>query len=142
MIKQYSKIYILFLFSFSVNAQDVSQYQTELDKLPDSVRNSVFERMSETDFPEENTPPSTEEIFTDNRLDRYDLLNSDYDRYGSIIPKPFGYDLFKNYQRTSSSSSQSAPADYVLGPGDQLRINFSGSTKASRKVVILSLIHI
>ena len=136
MIKQYSKIYILFLFSFSVNAQDVSQYQTELDKLPDSVRNSVFERMSETDFPEENTPPSTEEIFTDNRLDRYDLLNSDYDRYGSIIPKPFGYDLFKNYQRTSSSSSQSAPADYVLGPGDQLRINFSGSTKASRKVVI------
>ncbi len=136
MIKQYSKIYILFLFSFSVNAQDVSQYQTELDKLPDSVRNSVFERMSETDFPEENTSPSTEEIFTDNRLDRYDLLNSDYDRYGSIIPKPFGYDLFKNYQRTSSSSSQSAPADYVLGPGDQLRINFSGSTKASRKVVI------
>ena len=136
MIKQYSKIYILFLFSFSVNAQDVSQYQTELDMLPDSVRNSVFERMSETDFPEENTPPSTEEIFTDNRLDRYDLLNSDYDRYGSIIPKPFGYDLFRNYQRTSSSSSQSAPADYVLGPGDQLRINFSGSTKASRKVVI------
>jgi len=136
MIKQYSVIYILFLFSFSVNAQDVSQYQTELDMLPDSVRNSVFERMSETDFPEENTPPSTEEIFTDNRLDRYDLLNSDYDRYGSIIPKPFGYDLFRNYQRTSSSSSQSAPADYVLGPGDQLRINFSGSTKASRKVVI------
>ncbi|MDA9595310.1 SLBB domain-containing protein [SAR86 cluster bacterium] len=136
MIKQYSKIYILFLFSFSVNAQDVSQYQTELDMLPDSVRNSVFERMSETDFPEENTPPSTEEIFTDNRLDRYDLLNSDYDRYGSLIPKPFGYDLFRNYQRTSSSSSQSAPADYVLGPGDQLRINFSGSTKASRKVVI------
>ena len=136
MIKQYSKIYILFLFSFSVNAQDVSQYQTELDMLPDSVRNSVFERMSETDFPEENTPPSTEEIFTDNRLDRYDLLNSDYDRYGSIIPKPFGYDLFRNYQKTSSSSSQSAPADYVLGPGDQLRINFSGSTKASRKVVI------
>ena len=136
MIKQYSKIYILFFFSFSVNAQDVSQYQTELDMLPDSVRSSVFERMSETDFPEENTPPSTEEIFTDNRLDRYDLLNSDYDRYGSIIPKPFGYDLFRNYQRTSSSSSQSAPADYVLGPGDQLRINFSGSTKASRKVVI------
>lgn len=136
MIKQYSKIYILFLFSFSVNAQDVSQYQTELDMLPDSVRNSVSERMSETDFPEENTPPSTEEIFTDNRLDRYDLLNSDYDRYGSTIPKPFGYDLFRNYQRTSSSSSQSAPADYVLGPGDQLRINFSGSTKASRKVVI------
>ena len=136
MIKQYSKIYILFLFSFSVNAQDVSQYQTELDMLPDSVRSSVFERMSETDFPEETTPPSTEEIFTDNRLDRYDLLDSNYDRYGSIIPKPFGYDLFRNYQRTSSSSSQSAPADYVLGPGDQLRINFSGSTKASRKVVI------
>ena len=88
MIKQYSKIYILFLFSFSVNAQDVSQYQTELDMLPDSVRSSVFERMSETDFPEENTPPSTAEIFTDNRLDRYDLLNSDYDRYGSVIPKP------------------------------------------------------
>ena len=139
MIKQYSKIYILFLFSFSVNAQDVSQYQTELDMLPDSVRNSVFDRMSETDFPEEIAKPSTEEISNEtmeDRLEKYDLLDSNYDRYGSKIPKPFGYDLFKNYQKTSISESQSAPADYVLGPGDQLRINFSGSTKVSRKVVI------
>jgi protein involved in polysaccharide export with SLBB domain len=117
----------------------VSQYQTELDMLPDSVRNSVFDRMSETDFPEEITKPTTEDTSNetlDDRLERYDLLDSNYDRYGSIIPKPFGYDLFRSYQRTSSPSSQSAPADYVLGPGDQLRINFSGAIKASRKVVI------
>lgn len=139
MIKSYSKIYILFLFSFSVNAQDASQYDYELDMLPDSVRSSVYERMSETDFPEENAPPITDQISsseTDDELARYDLLGSNYDRYGSLIPKPFGYDLFTNYQNTNSASFQSAPADYILGPGDQLRINFSGSTKASRKVVI------
>jgi protein involved in polysaccharide export with SLBB domain len=141
MIKQYPIIYILFLFSFSVNAQ-YAQYEDELGMLPESVRNSVFERMSERDFPDEIIQPITDVTDepaikdTDDRLEKYDLLSKDYDRYGSIIPKPFGYDLFKNYQKTRLSASHSAPADYVLGPGDQLRINFSGSTKVSRKVVI------
>ena len=69
-------------------------------------------------------------------FERYDLFQKDYDRYGSLIPKPFGYDLFQNYERNNLTSVQSAPADYILAPGDELRINFSGSLKASRKVKI------
>ena len=38
-------------------------------------------------------------------LDKYDLLQKDYDRYGSLISKPFGYDLFKSYKTRCSISS-------------------------------------
>ncbi len=115
--------------------------------LPESVRNSVLQRISSSGFDlpqtensesilieDEKEEIATEEIKDD--LEKYDLLQKDYDRYGSLIPRPFGYDLFKNYKKTRSLSGQSVPSDYILGPGDELRINFSGSVKASRKVKI------
>ena len=38
------------------------------------------------------------------------------------------------YQSNDVASVQSsAPADYILGPGDELRINFSGSVKLLEK---------
>ena len=151
MIKNFLLVLILISTSFTGVAQniDISQYQDELDLLPASVRSSVLERINSSNFdlPQVQQSESillddkddNEEAIPDKNIDdleKYDLLQKDYDRYGSLIPKPFGYDLFQNYQKNNLSSFQSAPANYILGPGDELRINFSGSLKASRKVKI------
>jgi len=142
MTKNFKIALLLLLFSSIGIAQVPSQYQEQLDMLPESVRSSVFERINENDYSLENNQISIleeknkKEVKDIDDLLKFDLLQKDYDRYGSLIPKPFGYDLFQNYQGSNLTSVQSAPADYILGPGDELRINFSGSLKASRKVKI------
>ncbi len=144
MIKNFKLALLPLLISSIGVAQVPSQYQEQLNMLPESVRNSVFERINEDDFAQMDDQSSIlqekeedeEEEKSIDELIKFDLLQKDYDRYGSLIPKPFGYDLFQNYERNDLTSVQSAPADYILGPGDELRINFSGSLKASRKVKI------
>ncbi len=143
MTKNFKIALLLLLFSSIGIAQVPSQYQEQLDMLPESVRSSVFERINENDFSQADNQISilqeTEDEDIEDEEDdliKYDLFQKEYDRYGSLIPKPFGYDLFQNYKRNNLTSVQSAPADYILGPGDELRINFSGSLKASRKVKI------
>ena len=144
MIKNFKLALLPLLISSIGVAQVPSQYQEQLNMLPESVRNSVFERINEDDFAQMDDQRSIlqekeedeEEEKSIDELIKFDLLQKDYDRYGSLIPKPFGYDLFQNYERNDLTSVQSAPADYILGPGDELRINFSGSLKASRKVKI------
>ena len=145
MIKKVTYLILILMGSSFVHSQDFSQYQDQLDQLPESVRNSVLQRInSDRSFPESESildeekkedEEGLEEKFSD--LDRYDLLQKKFDQYGSIVPKPFGYDLFEDYKKTKTSDIvQSAPADYILGPGDELRINFSGSIKSSKKVKI------
>ena len=68
--------------------------------LPESVRNSVLQRINSSGFDlpqieqgesillEEEEEEAAEEEKDD--LDKYDLLQKDYDRYGSLIPRPFG----------------------------------------------------
>ena len=143
MTKNFKIALLLLLFSSIGIAQVPSQYQEQLDMLPESVRSSVFERINENDFSQADNQISilqeTEDEDIEDEEDdliKYDLFQKEYDRYGSLIPKPFGYELFQNYKRNNLTSVQSAPADYILGPGDELRINFSGSLKASRKVKI------
>ena len=142
MIKKFKLALFPLLISSIGVAQVPSQYQEQLDMLPESVRNSVFERINDNDTLKEDNQSSilvdkeeNEEEEKDDLI-KFDLLQEDYDRYGSLIPKPFGYDLFQNYEGNNLTSIQSAPADYILGPGDELRINFSGSLKSSRKVKI------
>ena len=143
MIKKFKLALFPLLISSIGVAQVPSQYQEQLDMLPESVRNSVFERINENETLKENNQRSIlidkeedEEEEEKDDLIKFDLLQEDYDRYGSLIPKPFGYDLFQNYEGNNLTSVLSAPGDYILGPGDELRINFSGSLKASRKVKI------
>ena len=142
MIKNFRLALLPLLISSIGIAQVPSQFQEQLDMLPESVRSSVFERINENDYSLENNQISIleeknkKEVKDIDDLLKFDLLQKDYDRYGSLIPKPFGYDLFQNYEGNNLTSVQSAPADYILGPGDELRINFSGSLKASRKVKI------
>ena len=145
MIKKVTYLILILLGSSFVYSQDFSEYQDQLNQLPESVRNSVLQRINtDQSFPEsesildeekEEDEEDLDEKLSD--LDRYDLLQKEFDQYGSIIPKPFGYNLFEDYKKTKTSDIvQSAPADYILGPGDELRINFSGSIKSSKKVKI------
>ena len=145
MIKKVTYLILILLGSSFIYSQDFSQYQDQLDQLPESVRNSVLQRINTNQsFPESDSildeeedeeEKDDDEKFSD--LDRYDLLQKEFDQYGSLIPEPFGYNLFQDYKRTKTSDIvQSAPADYILGPGDELRINFSGSIKSSKKVKI------
>ncbi len=140
MIKHLIIIFASFLSISFLFAQDYSQYQDQLDMLPESIRGSISQRINDSDFSSsENESLLTVEDEDQEEIDdlyKFDLLQKDIDRYGSLIPKPYGYDLFKEYKRTDLSSIQSAPADYILGPGDELSVNFSGSIKASRKVKI------
>lgn len=49
----------------------------------------------------------------------------------------FGYELFNKSPTTFALSSDIAvPANYILGPGDQLKIDYYGSTTSSSKVYI------
>ena len=146
MIKKIFYLISVLLISSFVSSQDFSQYQDQIDLLPESVRNSVLQRMNASQsFPdtesildedeEEDEESDEDDKFSE--FERYDLFQKEFDQYGSIIPKPFGYDLFDNYKKTKTSNIvRSAPADYILGPGDELRINFSGTVKSSRKVKI------
>ena len=151
MIKNLYLVLVFISISFIGGAQDLSEFQDQLNMLPDSVRNSVIQRISSSNLDLSQTGQAESILIEDEEndeeikaskneldyLEKYDLLQKEFDRYGSLIPKPFGYDLFQSYQVNDVPFAQSsAPADYILGPGDELRINFSGSVKASRKVKI------
>lgn len=150
MIKNFKLVLVLISASFLGVAQDFSQYKDQLDMLPDSVRSAVIQRINSSDFnlpeiggndsilleDEGDDDQAKTSIEQADELEKFDLLQKDIDRYGSLVPKPFGYNLFQSYKNNNESSFQTAPADYILGPGDELRINFSGSLKASRKVKI------
>ena len=123
MIKKVTYLILILLGSSFVYSQDFSQYQDQLDQLPESVRNSVLQRINtDQSFPEsesildedeEKDEEGAEEKFSD--LERYDLLQKEFDQYGSLIPKPFGYSLFEDYKKTKISDIvHSAPADYIL----------------------------
>lgn len=146
MIKKIFYLISILLISSFVFSQDFSQYQDQIDLLPESVRNSVLQRINaDQSFPDtesildedEEEEEESDEDDKFSEFERYDLFQKEFDQYGSIIPKPFGYDLFDNYKKTKTSNIvRSAPADYILGPGDELRINFSGALKSSTKVKI------
>lgn len=50
---------------------------------------------------------------------------------------PFGYDLFRDSKRSSRpDSSMPVPADYVLGPGDVVRIQLYGNQNAEYEIKV------
>ena len=60
----------------------------------------------------------------------------EYDEFDNVIPSFFGYDLFDIETSFDSSGIIAAPKEYVLGPGDELTISFSGSVQAIKKVSV------
>ena len=80
MIKNFKLALLPLLISTFGVAQVPSQYQEQLDMLPESVRSSVFERINENDFSQENNQTSIlkeeDKDVNENKDDllKYDLL--------------------------------------------------------------------
>jgi polysaccharide biosynthesis/export protein len=51
--------------------------------------------------------------------------------------KPYGYDLFKNSSLNFSPSADGpVPADYIVGPGDQMTVQLFGSQNRSLRLIV------
>ncbi len=128
------KYFSLVIFLSNSFAQ-LNDYEEYLNLLPEEVRKSVESRISSdledtSDYeklnPEINIEPS----------DEIPENSSEYDNFGNEIPSFFGYDLFRNQNSFQPEGILAAPRDYVLGPGDELTISFTGSIQALKKVSI------
>ncbi len=129
--------YLFILFLISNAFSQASDYEEYLRFLPESVRSSVESRLSSdiedtSKYRELNV--SREEMFQKKEEDKE--LTIEYDEFGNEIPSFFGYDLFKDQNSFQPVGIIAAPRDYVLGPGDELTISFSGSIQGIKKVSI------
>ena len=60
---------------------------------------------------------------------------------GKFFDEPlsyFGYDFFVDVPKTFSQSRAPTPPDYILGPGDNLEINYFGTQNSSRRLTVNS----
>jgi hypothetical protein len=120
----------------TANAQSVSltpQQQQMLNQLPPAQRaqaleairdaggqSAALEPLRETDTQDELAADLSPRTATVQRADP---------RVGA--PKPFGYDLFEsNEAGFDPPMTGPVPPDYVLGPGDTLRVQFFGNVNA------------
>ena len=132
LLNKTTKFFLLFFIANSF--AQVSDYEEYLRFLPDSVRSSVESRIT-TDV-EDNS--DYDEL---NQLEKESFLEMEekpveYDEFDNVIPSFFGYDLFDIETSFDSSGIIAAPKEYVLGPGDELTISFSGSVQAIKKVSV------
>ena len=144
LLNKFKYILFIFLLNNSFAQEDYEQY---LRFLPDSVRSSVESRLT-NDIDDDSNYRELNNLQNNSKNLKPDEVTKDLDDFGNEIPKLFGYDLFKSSNSFQPRGIIAAPKDYVLGPGDELSINFSGSIQAIKKVSInregniLSLIHI
>jgi polysaccharide biosynthesis/export protein len=58
-------------------------------------------------------------------------------RVGTDALKPFGYDLFSGRTSTFAPATDvPVPAEYVIGPGDTIEVQLTGSTKGRYRLVV------
>ena len=103
-----------------------SQSMADLDNLPPEIRKSVLERIERQNA---TIDPTISPEVEDSDADIVEDEVIEFDEYGSEIVKRFGYDLFEDISDQTPLEVKAAPANYILGPGDELRFNFSGSIK-------------
>ena len=127
--------YILVIFILNNSYSQTENYEEYLRFLPDSVRSSVESRIS-SDVDDNSNYERINNFQNNLKNSNQDELVKDVDDFGNEIPKLFGYDLFKTSNSFQPQGIIAAPKDYVLGPGDELSINFSGSIQAIKKVTI------
>ena len=126
--------YALFIFLLNNSFSQVEEYEQYLKFLPDSVRSSVESRLS-NDVEDSSDYMELNKVQGNLRIQNNEEFK-EFDDYGNEIPDFFGYDLFKSKSSFQAQGIIAAPKDYVLGPGDELSINFSGSIQAIKKVSI------
>ena len=118
------KIISLICFVGILNSQSIA----ELNNLPPEIRKSVLERIERQNSNIDSTI-SPEIGDSDKIINRFEDEEIEFDEYGSEIVERFGYDLFEDISDQTPLEVKAAPANYILGPGDELRFNFSGSIK-------------
>lgn len=126
MNKQISFLIIFMGFSLSNFSQNLDMEL--LNSLPESVQQSVLSRNSSLEEAEEDYPLS--------KPNRSPIPLKKIDSYGNEIAEVFGKSIFENVNIDFPLQLKTAPSDYILGPGDILNINFSGTLKYSKKVKI------
>lgn len=139
----FSKLIILILFTvanygFTQSAEDLSY----LNLLPESQVESISSRLGiqtgkpindeirMDDFDEPQFASSKPKTQNDN-------LPLQANFYSLDASKIFGLDLFKDSPSTFAPLDLSpAPMDYILGPGDELKVQFFGSLKITRIIPV------
>ena len=130
-----NKINNLFLLLFIANSYTlVDDYEEYLGFLPDSIRSSVESRIS-SDVEDDSNYDELNQQRKESFLEMEERP-VEYDEFDNVIPSFFGYDLFDIETSFDSSGIIAAPREYVLGPGDELTISFSGSVQAIKKVSV------
>ena len=126
--------YALFIFLLNNSFSQAEDYDQYLKFLPDSVRSSVESRLL-NDEEDSSDYMELNKVQRSSRIQNYEEFK-EFDDYGNEIPDFFGYDLFKSKDSFQIEGIIAAPKDYVLGPGDELSISFSGGIQAIKKVSI------
>ena len=132
LLNKTTKFFLLFFIANSF--AQVSDYEEYLRFLPDSVRSSVESRIT-TDVEDNSDYDELNQLEKESFLEMEEKL-VEYDEFDNVIPSFFGYDLFDIETSFDSSGIIAAPKEYVLGPGDELTISFSGSVQAIKKVSV------
>ena len=132
LLSKIRNLFLLFFISYSFPQE--SDYEEYLSFLPESVRSSVETRIK-TDIEDESNYDELNNQNTDSILE-IEETPIDYDEFGNVIPSFFGYDLFDVATSFDSTGIIAAPKEYVLGPGDELTISFSGSIQAIKIVSV------
>ena len=126
MNKQIGFLIIIMVFSLPNLSQNIDMEL--LNTLPESVQKSVLSRNSSVNDLSEDYPLS-EPKKGPSRLKKLDS-------YGSEVAEVFGKSLFENVNNDFPLQLKTAPSDYILGPGDILNVNFSGSLQYSKRIKI------
>ena len=130
------KFYIFFLISFltTVSAETSSGISTAqqalLDNLPPDQRESVHQKMRQAEDLESELEETFEEIITISERPEEKILTEqeriEYEKkYRNNI---FGYEQFQTSPTTFAPASKTPiPSNYVLGPGDKVKLQYYGN---------------
>jgi protein involved in polysaccharide export with SLBB domain len=139
MNKFFNIFLILVGISIPLSAQEVDPEMFR-ELFPDLEISEDLEYSPSKDVDEPNQATrklkkENEQDFNSNQTKKKEKIFK-YDAYGSIIPEIFGRNLFENENNAKALYTSTAPRDYILGPGDELTLNFTGKKGVSRNVII------
>ena len=131
-IRKYILLTLLFFFSLVAFSELTEDQLTLLETLPPDQRESVMEKMQQSnDLTEE-----IEEIFDEENslIERPDKILDPEEMCEECI---YGYEIFK-WSPTSfaANTNMPVPETYIVGPGDQLHIEYFGTEEVSDEVFI------
>ncbi|MGK0241331.1 MAG: polysaccharide export outer membrane protein, partial [Candidatus Pelagisphaera sp.] len=111
-----------------------AQAMAEFEKFKASQGSTTVQPFKRPEVVKPKTAPSNKEIETDfaGATDIVSTAEVSVAKETKEDLKQFGYDLFAGTPTTFAPATEiPVPADYIIGPGDQIRIQFFGKNAAS-----------